>query len=88
MTVGELIEMLEEQDPDAEVRLQEQPTYPFEYDIAGITSSKEIVRAQADEMDGEKADEAEAAAEDDDEIIYLLEGTQLGYGSREAWNQV
>lgn len=88
MTVGELIEMLEEQDEEAEVKLMTQPSWPFEYTIAGITSSREILRAQADEMDGEAADEAEAAGEEEGEVIYLLEGTQLGYGSREAWNQV
>ena len=33
MTVKELMELLEEQDPEAEVRLMEQPNWPFEYSL-------------------------------------------------------
>lgn len=36
MTVQELIEMLGEYDPDMEVRLAHQPSYPFEYGIFGV----------------------------------------------------
>lgn len=39
MTVGELIEYLEDFDPEAEVRLAEQPQWAFEYsvgEVAGI----------------------------------------------------
>lgn len=36
MTVSELIEMLEDCDPDMEVRIAEQPWYPFEYYIEGV----------------------------------------------------
>ena len=33
MTVAELIEQLEALDPEAEVRLASQPTYPMEYSL-------------------------------------------------------
>ena len=38
MTVRELIERLEEANPDAEVRWAAQPNYPFEYSISEIVS--------------------------------------------------
>jgi hypothetical protein len=36
MTVEELIEELEQLDPEAEVRWASQPSWPFEYDCAGV----------------------------------------------------
>jgi hypothetical protein len=36
MTVAELIELLEDCDPEAEVRLATQPHYPLAYHLAGI----------------------------------------------------
>lgn len=33
LTVGELIELLQEQDSDKEVRLAMQPSWPFEYSV-------------------------------------------------------
>lgn len=45
MTVGELIEMLQDFDEEAEVRLAEQPSWPFEYSIGGVIydDAKEVV---------------------------------------------
>lgn len=37
MTVGELIRFLEDHDMDTEVRLAQQPSYPFEYSIGYVT---------------------------------------------------
>lgn len=39
MTVEELICELERLPMDAEVRLAEQPSWPFEYDLSGITEA-------------------------------------------------
>lgn len=36
MTVAELLERLEDVDPDAEVRLAIQPSYPFQHEIADV----------------------------------------------------
>lgn len=40
MTVGELIEILEDFDSDMEVRIAEQPSYPMEYEIDGVAGYK------------------------------------------------
>ena len=37
MTVEQLISILQDCDPKAEVLLASQPTYPFEYRLAGVT---------------------------------------------------
>lgn len=39
MTVEELIQELECMDRDAEVRLAEQPAWPFEYNLSGVVES-------------------------------------------------
>ena len=42
MTISELIEVLQEQQehlgPDVEVRIMEQPNWPFEYEVDGVIS--------------------------------------------------
>ena len=53
MTVQDLIDELQGINPESEVRLAEQPNWPFEYELKAI-----------------------AEVED---IVYLGEGTQLGY---------
>jgi len=82
MTIDELIERLEEcRDElggDAEVRLMTQSNWPFENAIAGMTTSKEI--RQSDDEDGFDPQG------DADEVAYLVEGQQLGYGTKAAWN--
>lgn len=40
MTVQELMNELENVDPDAEVRIAQQPQWPFEYDITSVTEVK------------------------------------------------
>jgi hypothetical protein len=79
MTINELIERLEgyrqEIGGDAEVRLMTQSNWPFEYDITitGLASATEM-RDLADHEDVTDAD-----------VLYIVEGKQLGYGSKEAW---
>lgn len=41
MTVADLIEQLEGMDPDAEVVLAQQPSWPFEYTISGVEEMSE-----------------------------------------------
>jgi hypothetical protein len=72
MKVKELIELLQEQDEDAEVRLAHQPRYPMEYSVKGIASSLDL------EACVEPADEA-------NQIVFLVEGDWLGYGRPEVW---
>ena len=48
MKVSELIELLEEQDPDAEVLVMTQENWPFECALAGLTTREEYRDIQAD----------------------------------------
>ena len=80
MTIDELLERLEdyrdEIGGDAEVRLMTQNTWPFENTIAGLVSGGEINTKDAeDESDVEH-----------DDVVYICEGTTLGYGTKRAWD--
>jgi hypothetical protein len=82
MTVDELIEYLEgyrdEIGGDAEVRLMTQQNWPFENTIHGLASGAEINHADDDEDFQDQDVEADA-------VLYIVEGSQLGYGSKRAW---
>jgi len=80
MTVGELIEYLEQYDRDAQVLLMEQPRWPFEYSINGVVSREEIINQEPDE------DLAELGDGEEINDVFILEGTQLRYGSKKAWD--
>jgi hypothetical protein len=66
MNVGELIEFLKDLPEDAEVRFAQQPSYPFEYSVADVVIIGGELGANED-------------GEDDDPVVYLVEGSQLGY---------
>jgi hypothetical protein len=84
MTINELIERLEEYRDeiggDAEVRLMTQQNWPFENTIYGLASGVEI-NFEADEDDPD--DDGDV---DEDAILYIVEGSQLGYGTKRAWD--
>lgn len=85
MKVSELIELLEEQDPDAEVLVMSQPNWPFELSLAGVTTREEMLRADRDEDgDGDEEPPLERGAAKND--VFLVEGEQLRYGSKTAWS--
>ena len=79
MTIDDLIERLEdyrdELGGDAEVRLMTQQNWPFENTVAGLASGQEI--NERDDGDDEDVD--------DDRVVFIVEGQQLGYGSKLAW---
>ena len=83
MTLNDLIDRLtdlrdfQEIDGDTEVRLMTQPNWPFEWSIDGVVYDDEI----DEDEDGEEKDEDENV-----KAIYILEGQQLGYGRRKAWD--
>jgi hypothetical protein len=83
MTINELIERLEdyrdEIGGDAEVRLMTQSNWPFENDIFGLASGAEI----NDEGDDDPNDDGDVEADD---VVYICEGQQLGYGTKRAWS--
>lgn len=84
MTINELIERLEEYRDeiggDAEIRLMTQQNWPFENTIYGLASGVEI-NGESDEDDPD--DDGDV---DDDAILYIVEGSQLGYGTKRAWD--
>jgi len=85
MTVQELIDILQDQNPDADVRLMTQQSWPFENNIRGVTDSEELRRA-AGEDDEPPCDCGDPECEDPDPVVYIVEGSQLGYGDKNAWN--
>jgi hypothetical protein len=70
MKVADLIEMLEDLPEDVEVRFAHQPNYPFEYSVACA------VLVDYAEHDPNEDGEDDVQAEP---VVYLVEGTQLGY---------
>lgn len=91
MTVAQMIERLQEMDPEAEVRLATQPSWPLEYHVAGVASQQEIVdykRAEekCDEHGFYNCDECEPeTSEEDGNIVWIAEGSQIGYAQRAVW---
>ena len=85
MTIGKLITLLEEyrdeHGEDAEVRLMTQENWPFENRIAGVTSGAETNEASNDDP-SEYLDDQDVA---EDAIVYIVEGGQICYGSKWAW---
>ena len=96
MNVSRLIELLQECDPDAEVRIMMQESWPFECAIDGIATREEMASADEDcECDrriDEDHDEDCPAAEGSDfadglagNDVFIVEGRQERYGQKEAW---
>ena len=87
MTIDELIERLqasrEEFSGDTEVRLMTQENWPFENTIAGTTSAAEILRASGEPDEEDEDFDPEG---DEEDVVYIVEGRQLGYGDKRAWN--
>lgn len=69
MTVRELINLLEDYNEDAEVRIAHQPSWPFEYSIGNVVG-----------CEGADHEDEDAEPNDDDAlVVYIGEGDQLGY---------
>jgi hypothetical protein len=54
-----------------------QQSWPFENRITGLASGQEINDRDEDEDDEDV---------DTDQVVYIFEGGQLGYGSKRAWD--
>jgi hypothetical protein len=93
MKVRELIEILEELDPEASVYLMSQQNWPFEVAIHGVTVREEFTESDDEDDDGGEAPAAsghdrwsarpESLPRND---VFIVEGSQLRYGSKEAWD--
>jgi hypothetical protein len=90
MKVSELIELLEEQDPDAEVLVMMQQNWPFECSLAGVTTREEMLSAdradRAEDVDGDEDEEPRLERGTAKNDVFLVEGEQLRYGSKTAWS--
>ena len=98
MTVQDLYDYLsdlldnDEEAGQMEVRMAQQPNYPFEYSIQGITGP--IGGSEGEEEDEEEDEEfgfkeciVPYGTKDGEKVIYLLEGRQLGYASKSLWER-
>jgi len=83
MKVRDLIEMLEDQDPDAEVLIMSQENWPFENAIAGVAIREDFVDHDEDDEPGDEGRYEKGTAPND---VFIVEGQQLRYGSKAAWN--
>jgi hypothetical protein len=79
MKVRELIDILEELDPEANVLLMSQRHWPFENAIYGVTTRAEI--------DSERRQDDESVTSEDENPtdVFIVEGDQLRYGNQSAW---
>lgn len=53
-----------------------QPNYPIESEVHGATTALDMAQLESDEP---------PVKDDIPEIVYIVEGTQIGYGKRIAW---
>lgn len=63
MTVQELIDALSQMNPDAEVRIAHQPSWPLELSVGGVVSAEVL-----DDMSGTMVDN-----------VWIGEGSRIGY---------
>lgn len=96
MKLSELIQRLqdyaeEHEDSDPEVRIMSQENYPFENRLQGICTLSDLNDEDEEEPGFRPAGENYGRDCPDDllakGIIYLVEGSQLGYGTQAAWKQ-
>ena len=85
MKVKELIDILEEQDPDAEVLIMSQQSWPFENGIAGVAVREDLVEEDED-LDDEEREEPRFEKGTARNDVFIVEGQQLRYGSKAAWD--
>lgn len=75
MNVGQLINRLEEFDPEDEVRLMFQPSWPLQFSVRGVADSADFI----------DLDEESSAKR----IAWLVEGEHpydAPYGYKDAWD--
>lgn len=93
MTVAELIERLQDCDPEAEVRTMTQESWPFENAIRGVAVREDFANAECDcTRHADEPHQEGCAAEGEDtrdegatNDVFIVEGRQLRYGNKAAW---
>lgn len=87
MNVRELMERLSDLDPDAEVLLAHQPSWPLQFTLGGVASSEDIAaESECDEHKDYNCDDCVAAQ--GEPVVYLVEGDHPDdpYAPRAAWD--
>jgi hypothetical protein len=93
MKVQDLIDLLGDCDPDAEVRIMSQEGWPFENGIRGVAVREEFWgdACECDAVVGQPHEEG-CPAEDfsyadglQPTDVFIVEGDQERYGRKEAW---
>jgi hypothetical protein len=88
MNVAELIALLEDADPDAEVLMAHQPSWPLQFHVLGVyDAADEEPRCTAHEV----VDCTECGPPEPNTAVYLVEGSHpddTPYAPRSAWDQV
>ena len=75
MKVRQLLDLLAEYSPEADVLLLHQPNYPLQSALGGVVGESEVREFEGGALGDEAA-----------EVVYLLEGQPLGYGRALAWD--
>lgn len=86
MTVRELISELEQYDGEAQVRLMIQQSWPFQNSVNCVVSLEDVT-----EPDYGEDEDCEAPHDFYGPVpagtVYIVEGSQLGYGYKSAWER-
>ncbi|MDP1826677.1 MAG: hypothetical protein Q8L48_25625 [Archangium sp.] len=78
MKVKELMELLKDLEPNAQVLIASQPNWPFEIELSGV-----VTRAECSQPDEDGEGDAQAPSRDGAPTdVFLVEGQQLRYGSK------
>ncbi len=62
-----------------------QQQWPFENRICGLVSGQEMKDASDEADDEDDEGESDESDEAEDAVLYIVEGGQIGYGSKRAW---
>lgn len=88
MNVSELIERLQDCDPEAEVLIATQPNWPLAYHLSGVATPEDIAGETRCEDHGSfSCDEDEC--QPTESVVWLAEGSQRydnPYAPRAAWD--
>ena len=70
LTVGDLLEILEGEDPNTKVTFMYQKSWPLESAVSHVVKRYDV--------------DDDAGDEEGEELVFV-EGEQIGYGSKKAW---
>lgn len=85
MNVSQLIERLQDLDPNSEVLLAHQPSWPLQFTVAGVAASDDI--AGESECDDHGHYSCDDCASQEPGVVYIVEGDHPDhpYAPRAAW---